>query len=127
MPLTALVVDDSPTSRDILGTILRHGGFDVIEAESVAEAQGAMARQTPDVVLLDIYLPGVDGFELLRRVRADPSTRGLPVIAVTAGATPEIMSKALELGCDEVIFKPEGPAEILQRVREVLARVTNRR
>jgi len=125
MPQTALVVDDSPTSRDILGTVLRHGGFDVIEAASVAEAQTAIVRSAPSVVLLDIYLPGVDGFELLRRLRADPATRSLPVVCVTASATSEIMAKATELGCDEVVFKPRGPTEILELVREVLARAPN--
>lgn len=125
MNRTALVVDDSPTSRDILGTILRHGGFDVIEATSVHEAQVAIGQNAPDVILLDIYLPEVDGFELLRRLRADPVTRSLPVVCITAGATPEIMARARELGCDDVVFKPEGPTEILQLVREVLSRVTN--
>jgi CheY-like chemotaxis protein len=115
-----LVVDDSPTSRDILGTILRHGGFAVTEAASVAEAEAAIAVQRPALVLLDLYLPEVDGFELLRRLRSEPTTHSLPVICITAGATPDVRRRAQDLGCDELVFKPEGPGEILQLVRRVV-------
>lgn len=119
-PRTALVVDDSPSSRDILATVLRHNGYTVKEATSVAEAQASIAAEPPAIVLLDVFLPRVDGFELLRHLRADPSTRSLPVVCVTAGATPEIRARAEALGCDRVVFKPEGPGRIMALVREVL-------
>jgi CheY-like chemotaxis protein len=119
---TVLVVDDSPTSRDILGTILRHGGFAVTEASSVAEAEAAIAAAHPAIVLLDLYLPEVDGFELLRRLRMDPATESLPIVCITAGATAEVRDRALDLGCTELVFKPEGPGEILELVRRVVNR-----
>jgi CheY-like chemotaxis protein len=122
-PHNVLVVDDSPTSRDILGTILRHGGFRVTEVSSVAEAEAAIATEMPTVILLDLYLPEVDGFELLRRLRSEPHTHALPVVCITAGATPEVRDRARELGCDELVFKPEGPGEILALVRRVVSRV----
>jgi CheY-like chemotaxis protein len=119
---TVLVVDDSPTSRDILTTILRHGGFEVTEARSVAEAEAALAEALPSIVLLDLYLPEVDGFELLRRLRRDRRTQGVPVICITAGATAEVRERARSVGCDELVFKPEGPADILALVQRTLAR-----
>jgi CheY-like chemotaxis protein len=119
-PRTILVVDDSPTSRDILGTILRHGGFSVMEAASVAEAETTLAAEQPDLVLLDLYLPEVDGFELLRRMKAEPATRDVPVVCITAGATKEVRQRAEAMGCEEVVFKPEGPNEVLALVRRVL-------
>ncbi len=117
---TALVVDDSPTSRDILGTILRHGGFQVVEVASVAEAEAFLADELPAVVLLDLYLPEVDGFELLRRLKADPAMESVPVVCITAGATTEVRDKALALGCDELVFKPEGPRDVLALVQRVI-------
>jgi CheY-like chemotaxis protein len=117
---SALVVDDSPTSRDILGTILRHGGFRVVEATSVAEADAALAQGLPSIVLLDLYLPEVDGFELLRRIKENPDTRDVPVVCITAGATAEVRERALALGCDQLVFKPEGPGQVLALVQRVL-------
>jgi CheY-like chemotaxis protein len=115
-----LVVDDSPTSRDILVTILRHGGFAVTEAASVAAAEAAMEVEAPALVLLDLYLPEVDGFELLRRLKSEARTRAIPVVCITAGATTEVRARAESLGCDALVFKPEGPGQILDLVRRVL-------
>lgn len=118
----ALVVDDSATSRDIFRTILEHGGFRVRAVETADAALAFLEQKGADVVVLDLFLPDVDGFAVLDRIRSTERTRDVPVVCVTAGATEEVRDRARALGCDAFAFKPESPRRVLELVRSVVDR-----
>jgi class 3 adenylate cyclase/CheY-like chemotaxis protein len=114
-----LVVDDTPQNVRLLEAILVPRGFAVVSAASGQQALDQVAQQPPDLVLLDIMMPGMDGHEVCRRLRADPSTALLPVVMVTASGDQDKV-KALESGADDFIPKPVNQAELLARVRSLL-------
>lgn len=116
-----LVVDDYPDGRAIVRDILAFGGFDVVEAASGPEALEQAAAERPDIVLMDLSLPGLDGTEVTRRMRRDPVLMRTPVIALTAHALDDDKQRALAAGCQRVIVKPCQPRDIVDGVREVLA------
>ena len=119
---TILLVEDNEDNRIVYSTILRHFGFEVLEATS-GEAGVEMAlRSRPALVLMDIGLPGMDGFEATARLRDAEETRDIPVIALTAHALPEHRARALEVGCDDYLTKPVEPREVLATVRRYLNR-----
>ena len=101
-----LIVDDNPTNLKLVAYLVRANGHEVDTAGDADAALAALRAQHPDVVLMDLQLPGVDGLELTRRIKADPATRGIAVIAVTAYAMKGDREKALEAGCDEYVTKP---------------------
>jgi adenylate cyclase len=118
-PAKILVVDDTPLNIRLLEAILIPRGYTVLQATSGPEALEICARERPDLVLLDILMPGLDGHEVCRRLRADPATRLLPVVMVTAsGEQQKIL--ALESGADDFVAKPVNQAELLARVRSLL-------
>src|ERR1700720_2209982 len=95
-----LVVEDNEENRQILRDLLGHAGLDYVEAWD-GEAAVALARtDRPDLILMDIGLPGIDGYEATRRIRSDPSSASVPIIAVTAHSLVGDEAKALEAGCD---------------------------
>ncbi len=114
-----LVVEDDPKTRQTLVLYLEHAGFDVSEASDGASALALAERERPDVVVLDRMLPGLDGLEVCRRLRADAP---LPVIFLTARAAEEDRLQGLELGADDYVVKPFSPRELVARVRAVLRR-----
>lgn len=116
-----LVVDDQPANVRLLEAILSPRGHEVRTASSGAEALQALATHDVDVVLLDIVMPGMDGYEVCRRIRADDATAYLPVVMVTASGD-EQKIKALEAGADDFLTKPVNQSELLARVRS-LARI----
>jgi class 3 adenylate cyclase len=118
-PATILVVDDLPQNVKLLDAILSPRGYTVVSAGSGEEAMAAIAEQLPDLVLLDILMPGIDGFEVCRRLREDPATRFLPIVMITAHAGEEKV-KAIEAGADDFLAKPFDQAELLARVRSLL-------
>ena len=118
-PGRVLVADDSPANCRLLAAVLESRGYDVVTAAGGAEALEAVGRERPDLVLLDINMPDVDGYEVCRRLRADPSTSFLPVVMVTSAGNEERVP-ALEAGADDFVTKPFDPAELLARVGSLL-------
>ncbi|WP_372593057.1 response regulator [Actinotalea sp.] len=120
---TVLVVDDEPHIRAVLRGYLEADGYRVLEASSGEEALDLLRRESPDLVLLDVMLPGVDGLEVLRRVRA---TSQVPVILVTARAEEVDTLIGLAVGADDYVTKPFSPREVTARVGVVLRRAAGR-
>ncbi|TVR27170.1 MAG: DNA-binding response regulator [Ilumatobacter sp.] len=114
-----LVVDDEPTVRDVVVQYLRRDGHEVTEAVDGNQAIELLASSPPDLVVLDLMLPGVDGLEILRRLRA---TSDVPVIMLTALADERDRVTGLELGADDYVVKPFSPRELAARVNGVLRR-----
>ena len=114
-----LVVDDTPANVRLLDAVLRPRGFDIVTATSGQEALEVIAMQPPDVVLLDVQMPGMNGYEVCRRVREDPELAALPIIMVTASLSEE-RTLALEAGADDFIVRPFDQAELVARVRSLV-------
>lgn len=117
---TVLMVEDNEDNRIIYATMLRHVGYVVHEATD-GEQGLAMARSThPDIILMDISVPLVDGWEATRRLKADPATRDIPVVALTAHALPTDRARAEEVGCDAYLAKPCPPQDVASTVSRLL-------
>jgi class 3 adenylate cyclase len=114
-----LVVDDLPQNIRLLDAVLSPRGFRVATASSGEEALAVLSKEDPDLVLLDIRMPGMDGYEVCRRIRADPRTAFLPVIMITASAGEERI-RAIESGADDFVQEPFDQAELLARVRSLV-------
>jgi two-component system phosphate regulon response regulator PhoB len=122
MKLRILAVDDDMHLRRSLQVLLEEDGFDVRAAGSEEEAFLELRKQTPDLVLLDVKLPGADGFAIFKKVRDNPDWKTLPVIFLTSkGEEPHRVS-GLEMGADDYIVKPFSAAELTARIRNVLRR-----
>jgi DNA-binding response OmpR family regulator len=116
---TVLVVDDEPIVREVVGSYLRRDGFETVETGSGAEARLLIEQRNPSLVVLDLMLPGMDGLELCRWIRARSR---LPVIMLTARGDEADRIVGLELGADDYVAKPFSPRELVARVRAVLRR-----
>lgn len=114
---TVLVVDDTPANLGVVLESLGSAGFRVLMAESGARALELLAKQAVDLVLLDVMMPGLDGFATFARLRTEPSGRDLPVLFMTAVDDPAQKVRALEAGAVDYISKPVHPPEVLARVR----------
>jgi DNA-binding response OmpR family regulator len=119
---TVLVVDDDPTVSDVVCRYLEHSGCRVSRASDGLAALAAFDRQRPDLVVLDLMLPGVDGLEVCRRLRRQDAD--LPVIMLTALGEESDRVAGLQLGADDYITKPFSPRELVLRVHSVLRRTT---
>jgi len=120
-PVMILAVDDQPQNLRLLDAVLSPHGYRVITASSGEEAVEKLSQTVPDLVLLDIVMPGIDGYEVCRRIRANPATEFLPVIMITASGDQEKIS-AIQAGADDFVSKPFNQGELLARVAS-LARV----
>ena len=116
-----LVVEDQEDNRQILRDLLGSAGYDLIEAENGEEALAAVAKHRPDLVLMDIQLPIMDGYEATRRLKANPEFKAIPVIVVTSYALSGDEGKAREAGCDAYVTKPYSPRLLLAKIKEFLA------
>jgi two-component system sensor histidine kinase/response regulator len=112
-----LVVDDVMQNLQVVGTMLRNEGYDVLPAASGAQALERVRVRTPDLILLDLMMPEMDGLEVCQRLKADPSTRRIPVIFLTASNEMEHLVKGFEVGAVDYVTKPFNGAELLARVR----------
>ena len=119
-PARVLVVDDTPQNVKLLADILGAKGFVAITAASGEEALAKLAAERPDLVLLDVMMPGLSGYDVCRRIRADPATALLPVVLVTSLDPHQERVKGIEAGADDFLSKPIHQAELLARVRSLL-------
>ncbi|MBI5437728.1 MAG: response regulator [Nitrosomonadales bacterium] len=117
---TILAVDDDEFNLKLLNKMLAVEGYAVRTAASGEEALASVAEQLPDLILLDVMMPGIDGFEVARRLKADARTRSIPIIMVTALEDRESRLKGLENGAEEFLTKPVGRAELQMRVKGLL-------
>ena len=116
-----LVVEDQPDNRKILRDVFARTDYEIIETENGEEALTAIAKAQPDLILMDIQLPIMDGYTATRRIKSDPALRSIPIIAVTSYALSGEEKKAREAGCDDYIPKPYSPRELLAKVRQYLS------
>jgi two-component system, cell cycle response regulator DivK len=115
-----LIVEDQEDNRRILRDLFASAGYKLIEAESGEEALSVLATSRPDLILMDIQLPVMDGYEATRRIKSNPSMNAVPIIAVTSYALAGDEAKAQAAGCNAYISKPFSPRALLAKVREYL-------
>jgi DNA-binding response OmpR family regulator len=121
-PATILVVDDEPALVELVQGYLEREGFRVVAADRGEEALRLARAEEPDLMLLDLMLPGLDGLQVCRRLREDPATARLPIIMLTAKAEEVDRVVGLEVGADDYVIKPFSPRELMARVLAVLRR-----
>jgi two-component system, cell cycle response regulator DivK len=115
-----LVVEDQEDNRQILRDLLTSADYEMTEAENGQEALEAVAKQKPDLILMDIQLPVMDGYEATRRLKGNPAYKDIPIIVVTSYALSGDEGKARDAGCDAYVTKPYSPRQLLAKIREFL-------
>jgi CheY-like chemotaxis protein len=118
-----LVVEDSPANQMLVKTVLQRGGFDVKLANNAPEALAYLRTSRPDLILMDIQLPGQDGLSLTRELKARPETSSIPIVALTAHAMATDVEESLAAGCAGYIAKPIDTRRLADEVRRYLAGV----
>jgi two-component system, cell cycle response regulator DivK len=115
-----LVVEDQEDNRRIIRDLLASAGYEMIEAVDGEAGVRLAETERPDLILMDIQLPVLDGYEATRRIKADPELRAIPIIVVTSYALSGDDVKATEAGCDAYVAKPFSPRQLLSKIREIL-------
>ena len=115
-----LLVEDNEDNRTIYSTVLRYLGYQVIEAVDGLEAVALARSERPALILMDISIPGMDGWEATRVLRGDPSTRNIPIVALTAHALADDRKRAMEVGFNSYLAKPIEPNAVVAEVRRLL-------
>jgi CheY-like chemotaxis protein len=115
-----LLVEDNEMNRDMLSRRLKRNGYDVVIAIDGQQGVDMAASETPDLILMDMSLPVIDGWEATRRVKANEATRGIPVIALTAHAMAGDREKAIEAGCEDYDTKPVEITRLLEKITTLL-------
>ena len=115
-----LLVDDYPDAREMYSEYLQFAGFDVVEAANGMEALQSAVEHEPDIILMDLSLPVMDGWEATRRLKADDRTKAIPVVALTGHALAGISEGARKAGCDAFVTKPCLPEDLVKQIRKVL-------
>jgi len=115
-----LVIEDQEDNRQIVRDLVTASGYELIEATTGEEGLEVAARERPDLILMDIQLPGIDGYEVTRRIKANPKLSKIPIIAVTSYALSGDDKKAFAAGCDSYVTKPYSPRLLLAKIREYL-------
>ena len=116
-----LVIEDDPATSRLVDYSLRHEGFQVITAFNGLEGIRKATQEAPDLVILDVMLPGMDGFEICHRLREQPATANLLILMFSAKAQEIDKNTGLKVGADDYLSKPAAPAEIVSRVKKLLA------
>jgi PleD family two-component response regulator len=119
-PARILIADDNPQGVELLEAYLSDGDYEIRTAADGEETLKQIADWHPDVILLDIMMPKISGFEVCKRLRADPATRGIAVLMITALDQPSDVDRALDAGTDDFVRKPINKSELLLRVRSAL-------
>ena len=114
------MVEDQPDNRQIIRDMLAPTDYEITEAENGDEALTAIAKKRPDLILMDIQLPIMDGYTAVSRIKADPALRSIPIIAVTSYALGSEETKARAAGCDDYVTKPFSPRQLLAKIRQYL-------
>ena len=122
MSVRILVVDDNPTNLKLVSDVLEFEGYAILKAVDAEEALVVLADTLPDLILMDIALPGMDGLTLTRKLKADERTRHIRIVALTAFAMKGDDHKALDAGCDSYITKPIDTRKLSEQVAEILQR-----
>ncbi|HEX2093222.1 MAG TPA: response regulator [Longimicrobiaceae bacterium] len=117
---TVLLVEDNEDNRTVYRTILEHFGYEVIEARNGEDGIRMAREDHPDLILMDISIPLVDGWEATKILKADPATSGIPIIALTAHALATDRAKAQEVGCDGYLAKPCEPRRVVAEVEKFI-------
>lgn len=117
---TVLIVEDDSDSQYVYQLYLRHKGFEVFGARTGEDGLRMAHEHKPDVILMDISIPGLDGWEVTRRLKGDDTTRDIPVIAITAHAFHEDRERSKEVGCHGFLTKPCEPGDVLIEIRRVI-------
>ena len=115
-----LLVEDNEMNRDMLSRRLKRRGFDMVIAIDGQEGLEMAGQESPELILLDLSLPKVDGWEVARRLKADATTSGIPIIALTAHAMAGDREKAMEAGCDDYDTKPIDMKRLLEKINTML-------
>lgn len=121
--MRVLVVEDNATNQMLIRAVLQRDGFEVTVAGSAEEAAQAVVERVPDLILMDVHLPGEDGLSLTRRLRAESATAEVPIVAVTALAMPGDGDRVLAAGCTGYITKPIDTRRLTEQVRSFLTTV----
>ncbi len=119
---TVLLVEDNEDNLIVYRTILDHVGYRVIEARDGEEGVARAKADKPDLILMDVSLPKMDGWEATRRIKADEATRQIPIIAVTAHALDDDREKATQVGCDGYLAKPVAPRRVVEEVERFIGK-----
>jgi CheY-like chemotaxis protein len=117
---TLLLVEDNEDNRIIYSTVLRHLGYQVLEAQDGVQAVALARSEHPDLILMDISIPMIDGWEATRVLRRDPATRSIPIVALTAHAMDDDRERAAEIGFTSYLAKPVEPRAVVAEVRRWL-------
>ena len=115
-----LLVEDNPHNRKIFSGMLTHAGFRVVEAADGNAALAEVAKEKPEIILMDLSIPGIDGWECTRRLKADDKTKAIPIIALTAHAMRGDEERAIAAGCDGYLAKPISPKKVVEEVKRYL-------
>lgn len=115
-----LVVEDTEDNRQILRDLLGMAGYEMVEAHDGAQGVAMAAEHRPDLILMDIQMPVLDGYEATRRIKADPALASIPIVAVTSYALSGDEAKTRAAGCNDYIAKPYSPRQMLAKVREII-------
>jgi CheY-like chemotaxis protein len=121
-PATLLIVDDNPTNLKLAGDVLECEGYSVLRAGDAEQAQEILKHTTPELILMDIQMPGMDGLTLTRLLKADPAYQHIAILALTSFAMKGDEQKAREAGCDGYITKPIDTRKLPAQVAEILQR-----
>jgi CheY-like chemotaxis protein len=119
-PARILVVDDERDNREVLEIVLTREGFLVVAVASGEEALASVAKQPPDLILLDIMMPDMTGYQVVAEIKGNPATKNIPVIMVTALSDGNARTLALSAGSEDFLTKPVDRAELCARVRKLL-------
>ena len=115
-----LLVDDYPDAREMYSEYLQYSGYDVVEATNGMEALKSAVEHAPDIILMDLSLPVMDGWEATRRLKADERTASIPVVALTGHALAGISEGAKRAGCDAFVTKPCLPEDLVKEIKKIL-------